>query len=110
MNHSDLKLLGPIGGGEGVVVRRIDTRALAGENLPIGGAQVLLEPGATTAVDRHEECEIWVAMAGSGLLDVDGNLRRFEVGNVVHFSPWQVHRLQNDGTERLAFFSVWWTP
>jgi len=70
--------------------------------------KVVLPPGATNPRHRHESSEqIWVALAGTGELLLDGDRTRlFREGDVVRFAEGDVHGFTNSGAAPFVYLAV----
>jgi mannose-6-phosphate isomerase-like protein (cupin superfamily) len=77
-------------------------------NAPFEGAWCVLRPGDESTAHAHHEYEIFIAMAGSSTLTVDGRPFEFAAGDIVHLPPGCTHRVNNDGTEDFEYYGVWW--
>jgi len=77
-------------------------------NAPFEGAWVVVKPGAATGAHSHHEYEMFIAMKGKAVLEVDGEQRPFVTGDIVHLTPGTVHRAINDSDEEFEFYAIWW--
>jgi mannose-6-phosphate isomerase-like protein (cupin superfamily) len=75
---------------------------------PFEGAWCMVAPGTASTAHSHHEQEIFIAVRGSATVEADGEQAPFRAGDVVFFTPGQVHRVINDATEDFEFYSVWW--
>lgn len=91
----------------GVVSRQLLTPDSAPE-ARVTLTEVRLDPGAVQPRHVHESSEqIWYAVRGSGtLLLADGRETPFRRGDVVRFSPGEIHGLHNAGEGDFVYISV----
>jgi mannose-6-phosphate isomerase-like protein (cupin superfamily) len=70
--------------------------------------KVTVQPGAVNPPHRHSASEqIWVALAGSGILLLDGQrMEPFEGGDVVRFEDGDLHGFRNSGAVPFTYLSV----
>jgi len=76
---------------------------------PFNVTRVTLRPGETTAAHNHHDNEVWIVLAGRGLVRSDGAAERVVAGDTVYLTPLATHTLHNEAMEQpLTFLSVWW--
>lgn len=76
---------------------------------PFNATRVTLRPGETTNAHNHHDNEIWIILAGQGVVRSDGVAERVVAGDTVHLAPLETHTLSNEAAdEPLTFLSVWW--
>jgi mannose-6-phosphate isomerase-like protein (cupin superfamily) len=69
-------------------------------------ARLSLPPGAGIGPHTHEtEDEVYVVIAGSGLLDEGDGERRLTAGDAVLTGRGATHAIRNDGSEDLELFA-----
>ena len=70
--------------------------------------KVTVAVGALSPRHRHESSEqVWVALAGTGTLLLDGGLSRpIRAGDVVRFADGDVHGIENGSKEPFVYLSV----
>jgi mannose-6-phosphate isomerase-like protein (cupin superfamily) len=70
--------------------------------------RVTVEVGVSQPRHAHENSEqIWIALAGSGILLLAGeDTRPFKAGQVARFADREVHGLDNTGVEPFVYLSV----
>ena len=66
-------------------------------NAPFEGSWFVVHPGTASDPDRHHDYEMWIAIRGEALIDVDGERRRFAAGDILYLPPYTGHRVFNDG-------------
>jgi len=94
-------------GGEGLVgfCRVLDASDFQGPWNFVDYAVV--PPGASIGLHAHgDDEELYLVLAGEGLMRVDGHELRVRPGHVVLNRPGGRHGLVNDGTEPLRLFVV----
>lgn len=77
-------------------------------NAPFEGAWCVLHPGDESTPHSHHEHEIFIAMAGSAGLDVDGERYDFAAGDIAHLPPGCTHKVVNDGPGDFEYYGIWW--
>ena len=77
-------------------------------NAPFEGAWCVVAPGNATEPHSHHEYEMFVAVAGSSVLESDGERSPFVAGDVAYLVPGSYHQVINDGDTDFEFYSVWW--
>ncbi len=77
-------------------------------NAPFEGSWAVIEPGTASTPHSHHEHEIFIATAGSAVIECDGERRAFTVGDVAFMPPGSVHTVINEGDVDFVFYSVWW--
>lgn len=76
--------------GDGYIVKRITVRA-----------------GARLSLQYHDHRdERWVCVAGTGLINLDGDEFAFNIGDIVRVDRGSRHRIANTGSEPLVFIEV----
>ena len=79
-------------------------------NAPFEGSWFVVHPGTASDPDRHHDYEMWIAIRGEALIDVDGERRRFAAGDILYLPPYTGHRVFNDGDRDFEMYGVWWDP
>ncbi|KXK62434.1 cupin [Micromonospora rosaria] len=77
-------------------------------NAPFEGSWCVIRPGTASTAHAHHEYEIFIALAGTAVLDSQGQRRPFVAGDIVHFPPHVEHRVINEGETDFEMYSVWW--
>ena len=77
-------------------------------NAPFECSWAVADPRTRSKLHSHHEQEIFIAVKGSAVLEIDGEQEPFNAGDVAYFKPGKEHRLLNDGDEEFTFYSVWW--
>lgn len=90
----------------GIDVSAIDAGAAA--DVGVGAAWGRVAPGARSLTHQHDETEMWVIVAGSGELTVDGGHHLVAAGSVVRFDPFETHYVTNTGETDLLLVSFFW--
>jgi mannose-6-phosphate isomerase-like protein (cupin superfamily) len=67
---------------------------------------VEMEPGGIQHVHAHESEQMYYIMEGSGLMTVDDEQQRVEVGDCIFFSSFSRHGLENSGGTILRYLSA----
>jgi mannose-6-phosphate isomerase-like protein (cupin superfamily) len=80
----------------------LDAEIAAARNQSL--AEATLDPGQATERHYHRETEeIYVILAGSGEMEVDGERERVGAGDAVLIAPRAWHQIRADGGEELRF-------
>jgi mannose-6-phosphate isomerase-like protein (cupin superfamily) len=79
-------------------------------NAPFEGAWCVIEPGGATTPHSHHEYEIFIAAAGTAIIDSDGERSPFVAGDLAYFQPGQNHQIINESDTDFQMYSVWWDP
>jgi MFS family permease/mannose-6-phosphate isomerase-like protein (cupin superfamily) len=77
-------------------------------NAPFEGAWCVLRAGDESTPHSHHEYEVFIAMTGSAVLDVDGWRHDFVAGDIVHLTPGSTHKIVNDGPNDFEYYGIWW--
>jgi len=77
---------------------------------PFGAMACFLAQGGTSEPDCHEEEEVMIVLAGTGVLDVAGEREELSPRDVVVLSPNQQHTVVNSGEKTLEWVSIYWVP
>jgi mannose-6-phosphate isomerase-like protein (cupin superfamily) len=75
---------------------------------PFEGAWCVVAPGTATEPHSHHEYEMFVAIAGTAILESDGERGPFVAGDVAYLVPGSHHTVVNDGEGDFEFYTVWW--
>ncbi|WP_034274092.1 class I tRNA ligase family protein [Haloechinothrix halophila] len=78
------------------------------EGLEVGAGWGRVRPGVSSTSHQHDETEMFVIVAGTGELTVDGRTCRAGAGTVALFEPFESHIITNTGDEDLVFFTQYW--
>ena len=66
---------------------------------------LLLEPGSSIGIHAHSgDEEIYYIISGTGMMQVDGEEKKVQAGDVVLTKSGSSHGLRNDSTEDLRIF------
>ncbi|WP_218024481.1 cupin domain-containing protein [Nocardia lijiangensis] len=79
-----------------------------GLNAPFEGAWCVLRPGDVSTAHAHHEYELFIALTGRAVLDVDGEQREFVAGDLAHLIPGTTHHVRNAGTTDFEWYALWW--
>lgn len=77
-------------------------------NAPFEGAWSVVVPGTATDAHSHHEYEMFVAVAGSAILESDGERSPFAEGDVAYLNPGSYHQVINESDANFEFYSIWW--
>ncbi|MBL1073648.1 cupin domain-containing protein [Nocardia sp. 2] len=77
-------------------------------NAPFEGAWCVLAPGGASQPHAHHEYELFIAVSGRAVLEVDGERRDFVAGDLVHLLPGSTHNVRNDSATEFEWYAVWW--
>ncbi|MEU3623888.1 MULTISPECIES: cupin domain-containing protein [Amycolatopsis] len=80
----------------------------AGLTAPFRGAWCVLRPGDVSVSHAHHEHEIFIGMAGSADVVVEGERHEFVAGDLVFLKPGIEHNLVNDHDEDFSYYAIWW--
>lgn len=80
----------------------IDIGSIEGMDFPAGWGRV--RPGERSDSHQHDESEMFVIVAGTGVLIVDGHRHPVTAGCAAQFAPFESHVLENTGEEDVLFF------
>lgn len=78
------------------------------DGLGVGAGWGRVAPGERSSVDRHDETEFIIIVAGEAELLVDGRTHHARPGTVVLFEPFESHVISNHGPDDLVFFTQYW--
>jgi len=76
--------------------------------IPFNTSFITIEPGMTTPVDCHLVKEMWLIVAGIGLLTCDKKTSEIKEKDAIYFNSMQEHAVKNTGDSRLEIISIWW--
>ncbi len=75
----------------------------------VGAAYGTIEAGGVTDFHRHDECELFVILEGTGNIEADGTeIIPIGKGDVVAISPFDKHVLRNTGEQKITFVTAYW--
>ncbi|MCA3560001.1 MAG: SidA/IucD/PvdA family monooxygenase [Aestuariivirga sp.] len=102
-------------------VKRFDPKMLVHENglraqrllpfpltTPFESSWCILAPGSASTPHAHHEYEIFVALEGEAVIEMDGEEVTLTRGDTVYFEPGARHRVVNRGTTDFIMYSIWW--
>ncbi|MFI1357764.1 class I tRNA ligase family protein [Streptomyces sp. NPDC020898] len=78
------------------------------EGLGVGASWARVPPGSRSDMDRHDESETIVIVAGEGTVLVNGEPHLVSAGTVVSFDPFEAHMIENTSATDLVFLSLYW--
>jgi mannose-6-phosphate isomerase-like protein (cupin superfamily) len=78
-------------------------------NAPFEGAWCVLRAGTASVPHAHHEYELFIAMHGEAVLEVDGQRAPFVAGDIAHLTPGTEHRVINDSECDFEMYSLWWS-
>lgn len=87
---------------ETVTLPGIVHQTLAGPRDGMKNMEVWMQtvaPGAETPMHRHDCEEVIVVLAGSGICEIEGEVRSFGAGATIVVPRNAVHRIANSGSE-----------
>ena len=93
-----------------------DRLDLVTDDVPVGARsiradRIVYHPGDTAAAHYHTDCHhVFCVLAGSGLLNTDGEANRLEAGMSALVGPGEVHWFSNDTGENFSFVEFWAPP
>jgi mannose-6-phosphate isomerase-like protein (cupin superfamily) len=76
---------------------------------PFGHAWGYLEGPCQMEAHSHPTEEVYIFMAGEGVVAVDGEERIMKPGDVVNITPNAAHTVRNEREEPLLWAAFWWT-
>ncbi|WP_051376671.1 cupin domain-containing protein [Burkholderia sp. WSM2232] len=78
-------------------------------NPPWGGAWMTIAPGQTSTPHNHDEEETFLILSGNGEMEVDGERRVIEKGDVIYLPRFSTHKLRNISSAMpLELLCIWW--
>ncbi|ADG76494.1 Cupin 2 conserved barrel domain protein [Cellulomonas flavigena DSM 20109] len=77
-------------------------------NAPFEGAWCILRAGRESTAHAHHEYELFIALAGTAAIVVDGERRPFTAGDIVQLPPGSMHHVVNDGDHDFEYYGIWW--
>lgn len=75
---------------------------------PFEVARWSVAPGTANDLDRHRSREVWLVIAGTGLVTFADQTLRIHPGDALAFETEVPHQVYNDGEESLRVFSAYW--
>lgn len=107
---------------DGVDVRRQETDDLTrehgldlkllqpwpGVDTPFEGAWCVLRPGDVTDTHAHPEREIFIGMAGRGVLVTATGRHSVAAGDLLTMRPGLEHHVVNDSDQDFSYYAIWW--
>ena len=103
LHHLDREHLEPAYGLDGQ--RLLPWAAL---NAPFEGVWAVLRAGTSSVPHSHHEYEIFIAIAGSAEVVIDGHRQPFVTGDVVRLPVGSTHCVVNDGPTDFEYYGIWW--
>jgi methionyl-tRNA synthetase len=81
----------------------------AGAEPPFAAVWVLIQPGERTRQHAHNDREVFVVLAGRGVVTAAGESREVAPGMTIHLPPFEQHLLENTSAEEdLVLLSLSW--
>ncbi|TDB70403.1 cupin domain-containing protein [Micromonospora sp. KC721] len=77
---------------------------------PFEMARWTVAPQTSNDLDVHRSREVWVVVAGTGMLTWTDRTTVLNAGDVVAFESHVPHQIRNDGPDPLVAISVYWLP
>jgi mannose-6-phosphate isomerase-like protein (cupin superfamily) len=65
-----------------------------------------VDPGASQVVHSHDPEQVYVVVAGEGVMTLGEETRAVEAGDLIHVPPNTDHGIENTGTETLEYVSA----
>lgn len=90
----------------GLVSRWLLDSRLLGEKSPLAITWVTVEPGARQYIHNHPEAQVYVIIAGAGLMTVGDETQPVAVGDCIYIPSDAPHGIENTGNEELAYVSA----
>lgn len=78
---------------------------------PFGGAYCITRSKTTSLEHINEpsdEEEMFIAVEGKGLVNIDGEITEVSQGDVVYIPAGQSHFVDNPFDEDFHFYALWW--
>ncbi|AEV84483.1 hypothetical protein ACWT_3460 [Actinoplanes sp. SE50] len=80
-----------------------------GVDTPFEGAWCVLRPGDVTDTHSHPEREIFIGMAGRGVLvTASGERHSIVAGDLLTMRPGLEHHVENDSDQDFSYYAIWW--
>jgi mannose-6-phosphate isomerase-like protein (cupin superfamily) len=79
-----------------------------GVDTPFEGAWCVLRPGDVTDSHSHPEREIFIGMAGRGVLVTTTGRHTVAAGDLLTMSPGLEHHVENDSEQDFSYYAIWW--
>ncbi|NOK15695.1 cupin domain-containing protein [Corallococcus carmarthensis] len=93
----------------GLRVEKVDMKALRACAPAFKMSRFTIKPGGHSALDCHEDQELWFIAAGEGeLTRHGGEVTSVRPGDIIELGSNISHTLRNTGEGELRVFSVWW--
>ena len=69
--------------------------------------RIVVYPGKRLSLQLHHlREEVWVIVAGSGMITLGDEIKPAQKGDVLHIAKEQKHRIENNGSEPLVFIET----
>ncbi|WP_274918107.1 class I tRNA ligase family protein [Streptomyces sp. WZ-12] len=88
----------------GIDMSTIDLPGVVG----LGAGWGRVRPGGRSEPHQHDEIEMFVIVAGTGEIVVDGARHPVGPGTVVKFDPFETHVIDNTGERDVLFVTYYW--
>ncbi|MFE0461462.1 cupin domain-containing protein [Kitasatospora sp. NPDC058965] len=75
---------------------------------PFRGAWCVLRPGDVTEQHSHRERELFVCMAGRGVLATAGERHDLAAGDLALMRAGVDHWITNEHDEDFVYYAIWW--
>lgn len=76
------------------------------EGDPLAITWVDIAPGARQRLHNHPQPQVYIIVAGSGLMHVAGESRQVVAGELVYIPPNAMHGIDNNGDATLSYLSA----
>jgi mannose-6-phosphate isomerase-like protein (cupin superfamily) len=108
MDYDPRIIPGPASAHGAMSIERLLPEPSRDREAPFTATRFTLPPQGTSALDHHDERELWVVLSGEGTLSVNGKALSLGPGDAVYFPPRYSHQLRNDSAQPLVVLSVYW--
>jgi len=76
---------------------------------PWGSAWMTIAPQQSSYPHDHDEEETFIIISGEGEMNIDGEKRLVEKGDLIYLPRFSTHKLRNiSETESLELLTIWW--
>jgi mannose-6-phosphate isomerase-like protein (cupin superfamily) len=90
--------------GDGLVSRLLHSAGEAETDLTITWVEV--DPGASQVLHSHDPEQVYIVVAGEGVMHVGGETRPVEAGDLVYIPSNTEHGIDNTGEDVLEYISA----
>jgi mannose-6-phosphate isomerase-like protein (cupin superfamily) len=92
--------------GDGTRLRELFNPLKDKMELRYSVAVAVIAPGESSLLHRLKNSEVYYFLAGSGEMQVGGDIARVRPGQVVYVPPGGVQKVKNTGSEELMFICI----